>query len=320
VLVAMAYTAFADAPVGAAVVEVGLGGEWDATNVADGQVAVVTPIAVDHAAYLGNDAGTIAAEKAGIIKPGAVAVLAQQEVEPAEVLIRRAAEVGATVAREGLEFGVLHREVALGGQQLALRGLGGDYDEVYLPLFGAHQAQNAACALAAVEAFLGGRDLDRDVVREGFARVTSPGRLEIVRTSPTVVLDAAHNPAGAEATASAISEGFSFSRLVGVVAVMADKDVVGILEAFEPLLSEIVVTQNSSHRCMPATELGEIAEDVYGLDRVHVVPSLPDALETAVALAESSGELSGAGVLVTGSVVTVGDARRLLRRADREAR
>lgn len=320
VLVAMAYTAFADAPVGVAVVEVGLGGEWDATNVADGQVAVVTPIAVDHAAYLGNDAGTIAAEKAGIIKSGAVAVLAQQEVEPAEVLIRRAAEVGATVAREGFEFGVLHRDVALGGQQLALRGLGGEYDEVYLPLFGAHQAQNAACALAAVEAFLGGRDLDRDVVREGFARVTSPGRLEIVRTSPTVVLDAAHNPAGAEATAGAISEGFSFSRLVGVVAVMADKDVVGILEAFEPLLSEIVVTQNSSHRCMPATELGEIAEDVYGPDRVHVVPSLPDALETAVALAESSGELSGAGVLVTGSVVTVGDARRLLRRADREAR
>jgi dihydrofolate synthase / folylpolyglutamate synthase len=320
VLVAMAYSAFADAPVGAAVVEVGLGGEWDATNVADGQVAVVTPIAVDHAAYLGNDAATIAAEKAGIIKPGAVAVLAQQDVEPAEVLIRRAAEVGATVAREGLEFGVLHREVAVGGQHLSLRGLGGDYDEIYLPLFGAHQAQNAACALAAVEAFLGGRDLDHDVVREGFARATSPGRLEVVRTSPTIVLDAAHNPAGAEATAAAIAEGFSFSRLVGVVAVMADKDVIGILDAFEPLLSEIVVTQNSSHRCMPAHELGEIAEEVFGPDRVYVVPSLPDALETAVALAESSGELPGAGVLVTGSIVTVGDARWLLRRTEREAR
>jgi dihydrofolate synthase/folylpolyglutamate synthase len=318
VLAAMAYTAFADAPVGVAVVEVGLGGEWDATNVADGQVAVVTPIAVDHASYLGTDVETIAREKAGIIKPGAVAILAQQQLEAADVLMRKAGDVGATVAREGLEFGVLHRQLAVGGQQIDLRGLSKDYDEIYLPLFGGHQAQNAACALAAVEAFLGGRELDRDVIREGFARASSPARLEVVRTSPTVVLDAAHNPAGAEAAVAALIEGFSFTRLIGVLAVMADKDVAGILEAFEPLLAEIVVTQNSSHRCLPASELGEIAEDIYGLDRVHIVPSLPDALDTAVALAESSGELAGGGVLVTGSVVTAGDARRLLRTTDRD--
>jgi dihydrofolate synthase/folylpolyglutamate synthase len=320
VLAAMAYTTFADAPVGAAVVEVGLGGEWDATNVADGQVAVVTPIAVDHASYLGTDVETIAGEKAGIIKPGAVAVLAQQELEAADVLMRKAADVGATIAREGLEFGVLHRQLAVGGQQLTLRGLAGDYDEIYLPLFGAHQAQNAACALAAVEAFLGGRELDQEIIREGFARAGSPARLEVVRTSPTVVLDAAHNPAGAEAAAAALIEGFTSTRLIGVLAVMADKDVAGILEAFEPLLAEIVVTQNSSHRCLPATELGEIAEDIYGPDRVHIVPSLPDALDTAVALAESSGDPAGGSVLVTGSVVTAGDARRLFRMTNRDPR
>ncbi len=319
VVVGMAYTAFADAPVAVAVVEVGMGGEWDATNVTDGQVAVVTPVAVDHAGYLGNDVETIATEKAGIIKPGAIAVLAQQELPAAEVLVRKAADVGATVAREGLEFGILHREVAVGGQQLALRGLAGDYDEIFLPLFGAHQAQNAACALAAVEAVLGGRELDRDLVREGFARASSPGRLEIVRTSPTVVVDAAHNPAGARATADAITEGFSFTRLVGVLAIMADKDIVGVLEAFEPILAEIVVTQNSSPRSMPAAELGELTAGVFGIDRVDVVPGLPDALDAAIGLAESSRELPGAGVLVTGSVITVGDARRLLRRSSSQA-
>ena len=155
VLVAMAYAAFADAPVDVAVVEVGLGGEWDATNVADGQVSVVTPIALDHERFLGSTTVEIATEKAGIIKPGRFAVIAQQDVEVAEVLLEKAASVGATVAREGLEFGVLSREVALGGQQLTLRGLGGDYEELFLPLHGAHQAGNAACALAAVEAFLG---------------------------------------------------------------------------------------------------------------------------------------------------------------------
>ena len=312
VLAAMAYTTFADAPVGAAVVEVGLGGEWDATNVADGQVAVVTPISIDHANYLGHDVETIATEKAGIIKPGSVAVLAQQEVAAAEVLLREASEVGATVAREGLEFGILRRDLAVGGQQLTLRGLGADYDEIYLPLFGAHQAQNAVCALAAVEAFLGGRELDHDVVREGFVRAVSPGRLEIVRTSPTVVLDAAHNPAGAQAAAAAIVENFSFTRLVGMLAILADKDAVGVLEAFEPIFAEVVVTQNSSHRCLPAEELGDVAASVFGPDRVEVVPALPDALDAAIARAEAFGELASAGVLVTGSVVTVGDARRLL--------
>jgi dihydrofolate synthase/folylpolyglutamate synthase len=318
VITAMAFAAFAETPVDVAVVEVGMGGSWDATNVADGAVAVVTPIAVDHARYLGDTAGQIAVEKAGIIKEGALAVLAQQPVEAAEALLRRAAEVGATVAREGLEFGVRHRAVAVGGQLLALTGLGGTYDEILLRLHGAHQAHNAAVALAGTEAFLGagsargGEMLDLDVVREAFARVTSPGRLEVVRRSPTILLDAAHNPAGARATAEALGEAFNFTRVVGVVAAVSDKDVRGLLEAFEPVFDEVVIAQNSSPRALGADELAKVAVEVFGPDRVEVAPRLDDALDAAVRLAEEEGELGAAGVLVTGSVITVGDARLLL--------
>ncbi len=322
VLTAMAFAGFADAPVDVAVVEVGLGGTWDSTNVADAQVAVVTPIAVDHTRWLGHTVEEIAGEKAGILKPGSYGVLAQQPVEAAEVLLRRSVEVDAIVAREGLEFGVLSRTVAVGGQLLAIRGLAGEYDDVFLPLHGLHQAHNAAVALAAVEAFLGGAHgergrLDPDIVRAGFASATSPGRLEVIRSSPTVVLDAAHNPAGARATAAALEESFGFTRLVGVVGAMADKDVRGVLEAFEPVLAEVVVTEAGSDRAMPADELGALAVEVFGPDRVEVTPRLDDAIDSAVALAEEDGDLAGAGVLVTGSVVTVGAARTLLRRGRR---
>ncbi|MBM7789431.1 bifunctional folylpolyglutamate synthase/dihydrofolate synthase [Tenggerimyces flavus] len=320
IITAMGFAAFADAPVDAAVLEVGLGGTWDATNVADGKVAVVTPIAVDHAKYLGNTPPEIAREKAGIIKPGAIAVIAQQEVEVAEVLMRRAAEVGATVAREGIEFGVVEREIAVGGQMISLKGLSGEYHEIFLPLHGVHQAHNAACALAAVEAFLAGgapEGLNADIVREAFGGVTSPGRLEIVRRSPTVLLDAAHNPHGAEATAAAISEAFTFEPLVGVIGVMQDKDVAGVLEAFEPVMDHVVVTQNSTERAMPAAELAEIAIDIFGEDRVEVAPLLPDALDAAVRTAdEQAKEMGGGGVLVTGSVITAGEARVLLGRGE----
>jgi len=317
VMTAMAFAAFADSPVDVAVVEVGMGGAWDATNVADAQVAVVTAIALDHTDYLGASVADIAAEKAGILKPGAFGVFAQQPVEAAEGLLRRSVEVDATVAREGMEFGVIHRAVALGGQVLALQGLAGGYDDVFLPLHGAHQAHNAACALAAVEAFTGGREqLDPGVVRTAFAGVTSPGRLEVVRRSPTVVLDAAHNPAGARASAEALTEAFTFSRLVGVVGVPADKDARGLLEAYEPVLAEVVVTENSSSRALPADQLAGIAVEVFGADRVEVAPRLDDAIDAGVRLAEEEGNLGGAGVVVTGSVVTVGEARGLLAAAN----
>lgn len=330
VLTGMMFAAFADAPVDVAVIEVGLGGRWDATNVADGAVAVIGPVAMDHMQYLGDTLEAIASEKAGIIKPGAVAILAQQQLAAAEVLLAQAASVGATVAREGIEFGVLARELAVGGQHLVLQGLRGTYPDVYLPLFGEHQAANAACSLAAVEAFAGVAEttdyagdavslhsaaLDPDLVRAGFAKVSSPGRLEVLRRSPTVIADAAHNPAGMAVTLQALTESFHFTRVIGVLAVSEDKDVAGVLEELEPVLSDIVVTANSSPRSMPAGELAEVARDVFGEDRVLVHDRLDDALEAAVGLAdEQVGEdLPGsAAVLVTGSVVTAGDARRLL--------
>jgi dihydrofolate synthase/folylpolyglutamate synthase len=321
VLVAMAYAAFADAPVDVAVIEVGLGGEWDATNVADGKVAVITPIALDHERFLGSTVVEIATEKAGIIKPGAVAVMAQQDVDAAQVLIEKAAEVQATVAREGLEFGVLSRDVAVGGQLVNIRGLGGDYEDLFLPLYGAHQVGNAACALAAVEAFLGGGEqpLEGERIAAGFAGFTSPGRLEVVRRSPTVLVDAAHNPAGAEALVAAVQESFGFDRLVGVVAVLADKDARGMLEILEPLLDEVVITRTTSARALDPEQLGSVAAQVFGADRVHTSAALPDALDLAATLAEAGGSgsptadgLGGVGVLATGSVTTAAEVRLLL--------
>ena len=317
VLTAMAYAAFADAPVDIAVVEVGMGGTWDATNVIDADVAVIMPISLDHTDRLGTTPEEIAVEKSGIVKQDATVVLAQQPVEAASVMLKRAVDVDATVAREGMEFGVVSREVAVGGQLLTLRGLGGEYPEIFLPLHGAHQAHNAAVALAAVEAFFGvgsqhARPLDLDSIRSAFAAVSSPGRMEVVRRSPTVVLDAAHNPGGARAAAEAVTEAFDFSRLIGVVGATDGKDVRGLLEAFEPIFADVVVTRNSSHRAMDADELAGLAVEVFGSDRVQVEPWLDDALEAAITLAEEEGEYAGAGVLVTGSVITVGEARLLL--------
>ncbi|MBD8505677.1 bifunctional folylpolyglutamate synthase/dihydrofolate synthase [Hoyosella sp. G463] len=326
VLTAMAFTVFADAPIDVGVIEVGLGGTWDATNVVTGDVAVITPIGLDHTEYLGSTLTAIASEKAGIIKRApekliptdTVAVIAEQEPEAMDVLLHQAVDADAAVARAGSEFLVLERRVAIGGQQITLQGLGGVYDDIFLPLHGEHQARNASLALAAVEAFFGaGKDrrLDIDAVREAFATVASPGRLERVRPAPTVFLDAAHNPHGAQALARTLTDEFDFRRLVGVVAVMADKDAAGILDALEPVLDEIVVTTNSSPRAMPAQDLAELAMPRFGDDRVIIAPVLADAIETAVERAEevATGDehVSGAGIVITGSVVTAGNARSL---------
>ena len=325
VLTGMAFAIFADTPVDVMILEVGVGGRLDCTNVADGVVAVVTPISLDHTRLLGGTVEEIAAEKAGIIKPGATAVLAQQPLGAAEVLLRHSVEVGATVAREGAEFGVLSREQAVGGQQLSLRGLRGTYEDIFLPLFGSYQAGNAACALAAVEAFAGVSDenvygqagLDPNLVREAFAKVTSPGRLEILRRSPTILIDAAHNPAGMAATVAALGESFTFGHLTGVFAASGDKDVAGILAELEPVLDEVVVTRNSSDRSMEPGEVAELAAEIFGEDRVAEAARLDDAIEAAVALVDQADDADEAGpgngaVLITGSVITAGDARRLL--------
>lgn len=335
VLTVMAFAAFADAPVDVAVVEVGLGGTWDATNVVHPAVAVVTPVSLDHTDLLGDTVAAIAGEKAGIIEEGVVAVLAHQGADAAEVLLARAVQAGATVVREGLDFGVRTRSVAVGGQLLSLQGLGTVYEDVLLPVHGPHQGSNAAVAVAAVEAFLGGASggaggagglghgglgdgvLEPDVVRAALADVTTPGRLEVVRRSPLVVVDAAHNVAGAEAVVTALEDGFDLARLVGVVAVLRGKDAGGILDVLEPVLDEVVVTRSSSARALDVEELADIAREVFGEDRVHVAERLDDAIQVAVDAAESGTEDGlAAGLLITGSVTLVGEARVLLR-ADR---
>jgi dihydrofolate synthase/folylpolyglutamate synthase len=316
-LTAMSFAAFADAPVDVAVVEVGLGGRWDATNVINAPVAVVTPISLDHVGILGSTIEEIASEKAGLIHPGATVISAPQTEAAAKVLAARAAQVGATVLKEGLDFGVRSRTIAMGGQMLEIQGIGGSYDEVFVPLYGEHQASNAACALAAVEAFFGAQGrgpIDVDVVRAAFEAVQSPGRLEIIRRGPTVLLDGAHNPAGAAALAAALEDAFGFDRLVAVVAVLDDKDAAGLLEELEPVVSEVVVTQSNSPRALPVDVLAEIAVEVFGEDRVTALGRLDDAIEAAVTAAESQGQLGGSGVLITGSIVTVGEARGLLKR------
>ncbi|HUR14151.1 MAG TPA: folylpolyglutamate synthase/dihydrofolate synthase family protein [Mycobacteriales bacterium] len=314
VLTGLAFAAFADAPVDVAVLEVGLGGRWDATNVVQAQTCVVLPIGLDHTSLLGTTVKEIATEKAGIIHEGATVVLSAQPPEAAEVLLRHCVDVGATVAREGLEFGVVDRRTAVGGQVLSLQGLTARYDDLFLPLHGAHQAANAAAAVAAVEAFLGhGAPLDSELLRAALAGVTSPGRLEVVRSSPTVIVDAAHNPQGMAATVDALTDAFAFTHLVAVVAVMADKDARTMLEVLDPAVASVVVTQTSSPRAMPLDELRALAVDVLGEERVAVEDRLDDALDTAVALADAEAVGGGGvGVLVTGSVVAAGEARALL--------
>ncbi len=312
VLVAVAYASFADAPIDVAVVEVGMGGSWDATNVVNAQVAVVTPIALDHERFLGSSLEGIAIEKAGIFKAGSLVVSAMQEPEVAEILVGLAQKLGTSLAFEGNEFGILSREVAVGGQQLAVRGLGGDYDDLFLPLHGPHQGQNAALALAAVEAFVGGGEhrLDIDIIRAGLAGVTSPGRLEVVRRSPTVLVDAAHNPAGALALRAAIEDSFNFAKLVGVIAILEDKEASTMLEILEPVLNEIVVSRTTSPRAINPERLGQIAVEIYGEGRVTVVANLPDALDLAAEMADEGG--IGGGVLATGSITTAAEIRMLL--------
>jgi dihydrofolate synthase / folylpolyglutamate synthase len=337
VLTAMAFAAFADAPIEVAVVEVGLGGRWDATNVVNAPIAVITPIGIDHVEYLGADLAGIAAEKAGIIRkapeteagaPETVAVIGRQLPEAMEVLLAQTVRADAAVAREDSEFAVLGRQVAIGGQVLQLQGLGGVYSDVYLPLHGEHQAHNAALALAAVEAFFGAgaqRQLDVDAVRAGFAAASSPGRLERMRSAPTIFIDAAHNPAGAAALAQTLAEEFDFRFLVGVLSVLADKDVGAILATLEPVLDQIVVTHNGSPRALDVESLALAAQQWFGPDRVITAENLPAAIDTAIALvddafadgadAEVAGDaFSGIGIVITGSVVTAGAARTLFGR------
>jgi dihydrofolate synthase/folylpolyglutamate synthase len=317
-LTILGFAVFAYQPVNVAVMEVGLGGITDATNVGDGQVAVITPISLDHTDLLGDTTEDIAYEKAGIIKPGGFLVSAAQPVDAAQVLLEKAKDVQVPFRFEGVEFGVASRTVAVGGQVVTIQGLAGRYEDLLLPLHGAHQAENAAVAVAALEAFLGGgeKELDAEILQEAFASVTSPGRLEVVRTAPTIIVDAAHNPEGIRVSAEAIHEAFTLTKLVVVVGVLKEKDAEEILrqlkESLGDLAAEYCFTQSNSPRAVPAEDLEELALDLgFGEDNVHVAAQLDDALEWAVERAESNDDLSG-GVLVTGSITLVAEARILL--------
>lgn len=307
--VAMAHRAFADHGVEVAVVEVGMGGRWDATNTIDAGVAAILPVALDHTDYLGPTVRHIAEEKAGIIKPGALALSAPQRPDVAEVLAARAVEVGARLAVQERDFAVVRRRTVDTGQVLSLRGLAGDYDDVLLSLHGPHQADNAAIAVAATEAVLG-RALAPDAVASALGRITSPGRFEVHPGRPPVILDAAHNPHGAEALVRALSEQVP-ARTYAVVAVMADKEYAALLRELEPVVDAVVCTASSSPRCLPASRLAGAAREVFGSERVQVADDVASALASARGLADSSGA-DPTRLLVTGSVVTVAEAREAL--------
>jgi dihydrofolate synthase/folylpolyglutamate synthase len=313
-ITALAFAAFAEHPIDVGVIEVGMGGQWDATNVVDADVSVIMPIGLDHMEYLGDTIGEIAKTKAGIIKEQGFVVLAQQEPEAAVELLRRAAEVGADVAREGLEYSIDSRAIAVGGQLISITGLRGHYDEIFLPLHGKHQASNAAAALIAVEAFFGEQDLDIDAVRAGFANVTSPGRCEIIHRDPTIILDAAHNPHGAKAIAETIQSEFTFDDVTGIVALMADKDALGILQALEPIMNQVIVTTNSAARSMSVKDLEALATQVFGADRVFAQPTLAGAIDKAIKDSVRPLSDESLAILITGSVVTVGEARTAVRK------
>jgi len=321
-MTALAFAAFAQAPVDIAVVEVGMGGRWDATNIVQPTVCVITPIGLDHQEYLGDTIAKIAAEKAGIIKPNSVVVVGEQHPEALEVIQRQAQEVGAALLLQGIDFDVVDRQVAVGGQVLQLRGLAGVYTDVVMPLFGAHQAKNASLALAAVEAFFGagieGREIDSEMVHQGFGRVTSPGRLEVVRRGPTVLVDAAHNPHGATALATSLESEFTFDVLVGVVGMFADKDSEGFLGVMEPTFDRLLITQTDHERALAAGELAEIAIKIYGDDRVEVLPRLTDAIARGIEIADAvlAEDDKNVGIVVCGSVYTAAQARALLGKRD----
>lgn len=314
-LTAMAFQAFASAPVDVAVVETGLGGTWDATGVVDPDVTVITPISMDHMDYLGDTIAEIAGEKAGILTAEATAILASQPFEDAaDVLRDRIMELGAEAAVEDQQIGVLARTPGVGGQMLTLQGIAGRYEEVFLSLLGEHQASNALLAVAAAEALLGNgtAPLDGELLSAALSTVTSPGRAEVVRQSPTILLDAAHNPAGAQKLVETVRENFRFTRTIGLVGILQEKDAEEILTVLEPLLDEVVISQSSSPRAIPADVLADLAREIFDdEDRVLEHGSLPDAIQAAVNLSEVGGDQFG-GIVVAGSVTLAAEVRDLL--------
>jgi dihydrofolate synthase/folylpolyglutamate synthase len=313
---ALSFVAFAEFPVDVGIFECGMGGEWDSTNVINAAVSVITPIGLDHMEYLGDTLEKIATTKSGIIKDGSFAVLARQEPEVAQVLMHKAATVDATPIREGIEYSVKSRALAVGGQLISIAGVYGEYNDLFLPLHGAHQAANAATAIAAVEVFAGEAKLDEEVVREALVNATSPGRCEIIMRNPTVIIDAAHNPHGALSLKRTLLDEFDFDAVVGVLAPMGDKDVEGILQECESVMSRIIVTRNSSHRAASIDELYDSAIQIFGSERVSKSESLHNAIAEAIEQAKLENAVNdhNTAVVIAGSVVTAGESRAIIRK------
>lgn len=313
-ITALAFAAFAEHPIDVGVIEVGMGGEWDATNVVNADVSVIMPVDLDHIEYLGATIAEIAKTKAGIIKEGSFVVLAQQQPEAAVELLKQAALVGADIAREGLEYVIESRTLAVGGQLLTIKTPKDTYEEIFLPLHGKHQASNAAAALVAVEAFFGEQELDYEAVLAGFANVQSPGRCEVLHRDPTVIIDAAHNPHGAKALTETIQDEFTFDEVIGVFAAMGDKDIEGALVELEKVMDSIIVTKNSSSRSAAVADVEVLASKIFGSDRTFSADSLEAAIEKAIKDSVRPLSEDTIGILITGSVVTAGEARSLVRK------
>ncbi|CAB4549169.1 MAG: dihydrofolate synthase [Actinobacteria bacterium] len=313
-MTALAFAAFAEHPIDVGVIEVGMGGEWDATNVVKADVSVIMPVDLDHQEYLGETIAEIAATKAGIIKEGGFVVLAEQKPEAAVELLKKAATLGVEIAREGIEYEIESRTLAVGGQLLTIRTPKDRYEDIFLPLHGKHQASNAAAALVAVEAFFGDQELDPEAVMAGFAAAQSPGRCEILHRDPTVIIDAAHNPHGAKALRQTIENEFAFDEVIGIFAALGDKDVEAALIELEKVMNSIIVTVNSSPRSLKLAEIEKIALRVFGADRVFTADTLEEAIDKAIKDSVRPLGDDSVGILITGSVVTVGQARALVRR------
>lgn len=310
-LTVLTFAIFADAPVDVAVIEVGMGGEWDSTNVANADVAVITPIDLDHVEILGPTIRDIARTKSGIIKPATRVVSAVQQAEAMEEILAACDKNEAPLAVLGRDFDVSEIQPGVGGQVVGIRGIAGAYTDIVLPLLGDHQADNAALAIAAVEQFLGGGDrpLAHEVVEEAFSLASSPGRLQVLAHHPTILVDGAHNPHGAQALARSLTQFFSFDPLIAVLGVLQEKDVTGIVEHLDAVVDRFVITQSRSDRAFAPADLAEVVSRIAGPDRIILAPHVDAAIEAAVALAGSDG-----GVIVTGSITLVAEATDVVAR------
>ena len=305
VLTAMAFVSFSDTPVDVISLEVGMGGRWDATNVLTPMVSVITPIDLDHQEYLGNTIEKIALEKTGIIKENIPVIVSNQSKDSAKIILAKAIENNSPIIREGIELDVLERSVGIGGQQLTIANPYGTHSELFLPLFGKHQASNAAVSLTAVEAFLD-RQVDHDLVQEAFAEFSSPGRLQILKRNPTIVIDAAHNPAGIRATKQGITESFQFDNLILILAFMGDKDVDQILEELKGFAQVVILTQTNSIRALSVVDLAKKVKNISQFaTRIESSDNSSEAIKLAMNVAKDLG--NSAGIIALGSVVLAGE-------------